>query len=361
MTVLLVAGGSGGHLVPALALAQRLRSLGTACWMLSTRRPVDQLLNSEAIGWHAGELERLTPLWRWICPAYVARQARAARRIRAVLQEVRPNVVVAFGGYLSAVAVLAARRAGIPAVLHEQNVVPGRANRWLAAFARAVAVSFPETQSHLPAKVRVELTGNPIRVHPNGLSQEESCSLWGFNPAKPVLLIMGGSQGSRAVNRLTLSMWANLSQAEREKIQVLHLAGSLDAAPVEAEYRRLNMEARVFPFLNEMEKALTAATLAVSRAGATGIAEMVVFRLPAVLIPYPHAGAHQAANAEWMKNVGGASVLSERNLTPERLWAEIHRLLEDPARLAQMRQRLAAQADGSSAHRLAQLVQEVVG
>jgi UDP-N-acetylglucosamine--N-acetylmuramyl-(pentapeptide) pyrophosphoryl-undecaprenol N-acetylglucosamine transferase len=175
-----------------------------------------------------------------------------------------------------------------------------------------------------------------------------------------VLLVMGGSQGAQAINRLFLFGCAGLPEAERRRWQVIHLAGAQHAGQVQAEYDRLKMRARVFAFLREMEWALAAADLAVSRAGATGIAEMVAFRLPAILIPYPHAGAHQLANAEWMRALGGARLLPEPGLTAEQLRQEIQTLLADPARLTQMRQALSACSDGSAADRLAELVQRIV-
>ncbi len=365
LKVLLVSGGSGGHLIPAMTLARSLHS-SDRCLMVSTRRPIDQLIEASANGdgsaaldWEAVNLQPFTPLWRWCVPSYLLQQLRAVGTVRAILRRERPDVVVGFGGYLSAVGVVAARSAGIPSVIHEQNVIPGRANRLLARLADAVAISFPETKRHLPSRTTVEVTGNPVRFQAGLVSAEEARSFFGLDSERPVLLVMGGSQGSRAINRLALQMWEGCAEAERRKIQILHLAGSLQAKEVEEGYRRLGMRAAVLPFSPEMDRAFSAATLAISRAGATGIAEMVVMGVPSILIPYPYAGAHQRANAQWMRSIGGAEVLEEATLTPERLGQQVGALLSDPDRLGRMRAALRARGDGSAADRLAAVVQRV--
>lgn len=355
MTVVLVSGGSGGHLMPAVALAQRLKP-EARCFFISTRRAVDQALaDSSEDPWTTVDLAPFTPLWRWLSPLYWVRQLRAVGQVRSFFRRIRPQVVVGFGGYLSAVGIFMARTCGIRTVIHEQNVIPGRANRLLAGMADAVAVSFPESQRYLPG-VRVRVTGNPIRFNGHGLDRPAACAAHGLDPQSPVVLVMGGSQGSRAVNELVLAMWKEMSPARRRQIQVLHIAGSREAARVESAYRELGMEARVFPFLREMQPAFSAATLAVARAGATGIAEMTALRVPAVLIPYPHAGGHQRANAHWMEGIGGAVTLEENGLTPRRLQEEILSLLDAPVRLERMRESLRAQSDGSAGERLSSLV-----
>ena len=362
MNVLLVSGGSGGHLVPAMALAEHLQP-EDRCVLMSTRRPVDRLLAAEAasaVEWETIGLQPFTPLWKWLSPLYLARQLRAAGRVRSVIEKAKPDVVVGFGGYLSAVGVVTARGAGIPSVIHEQNLLPGRANRLLARLADAVAVSFPETKSHLPRRAAVETTGNPIRLQRGGMTAEQARATLGLDREKPVLLVMGGSQGSRAINRLALAVWEAAPAKYKEEIQLLHLAGTEEAATEAGEaYRRLGVRAAVFPFLGRMDLALASATLAVCRAGATGIAELTAMELPSILIPYPYAGAHQRANAEWARGAGGAILLEEKGLTAERLWREVERLLSDPARLAGMRRALRDRSDGQAAQRLGELVRRV--
>lgn len=383
MNVVLVSGGSGGHLVPALALAGRLREEGR-CVLVSTRRPVDRILSAAAPEqgpeWVTVEMEGFRPLRRWLSPAFAGRQLRAVRRVHEVISRVRPDAVVGFGGYLSAVGIVAARQAGIPSVIHEQNLLPGSSNRWLARFADAVAISFPETARHFRGHPRVEVTGNPIRLAPGrrdpvaagaggGATTPFGAAArrhFGFDAERPVLLVMGGSQGSRTINSLVLGMWEERSPEERRSVQLLHLAGPA-AEQVEAAYHRLGMDHRVYPFLHEMELALSAATLAVSRAGATGITEMAAFGLPALLIPYPYAKRHQLANARWMERAGGAVVLEESGLTPRRLWESVSALLHDASRLEKMRRALHSQgpgagpAEGDAAERLAGLVRRTAG
>ncbi len=361
MTVLLISGGSGGHLVPAMALAEHLQP-GDQCLLMSPRRPVDQILAADhpsSLQWETVGLQPFTPVWRWLFPPYVARQMGAVRQLCSVISRSKPDVVVGFGGYLSAVGVMAARGAGIPSVIHEQNFMPGRANRWLSRLADAVAVSFPETRRYLPARASVETTGNPHRLRPGGITGPQARAELGLDPQRPVLLIMGGSQGSQAVNRLSLRMWETIPEPRRKAVQLLHLAGSTGASEAEQSYRRLGLRAVVFPFLRRMDLALAAATLALSRAGATGIAEMVTMAVPSILIPYPYAGAHQQANAEWTRGIGGAVVLEESGLSPERLGQEVDALLSDPEKLARMQQALRTRADGAAAQRLGELVRRI--
>lgn len=359
VTVVLVSGGSGGHLMPAMALAECLKP-SAQCLFLSTRRPVDQTLaKSSQDPWVAVDLRSFTPLWKWLWPPFLAHQLRVVGQVRVFFRRSQPDVVVGFGGYLSAVGVFTARMAGIPTVIHEQNVMPSRANRWLAGLADAVAVSFPESQRYLNSKARVTVTGNPIRFNDGVLDRSAACAVYGLNPARSVVLVLGGSQGSQAVNTLTLAMWKGVPAPRRRDIQVLHMTGDREAASVKAAYRQMGMGARVYPFLRDMHSAFSAATVAISRAGATGIAEMVALKVPAVLIPYPYAGAHQRANARWMKEIGGAVILEERGLAPGRMWGQVSALLDDPALLQRMRDALRANADGSAGDRLRALVLQV--
>ncbi len=366
MKALLVAGGSGGHLIPALSLAERLQGAqrfqgqGT-CLLLSTNRSIDRTVGKDAsVEWLRVGLKPFTPLRQWFFPRYLLNQWRAVRGIFRLVRVHRPQVVVGFGGYLSAVAVVAARLFRIPTVIHEQNVLPGRANRWLAHFANGVAVSFPQTRLYLPTRARVEVTGNPIRSSLKGVSVEKSRAYFQLDGDRPVLLIMGGSQGSQAVNALAVALWEQQSPQDRQKVQVLHLAGEKQAVHVEMAYRRWQMAARVFSYLYDLPLALMASTLSISRAGATTITEMVEYQLPAVLIPYPHGGGHQRANAHWMASVGGAVVFEEKGLTPPILWETVKGLLGDPNRLDRMRTALRAQTNGSAAARLEAFVRRFV-
>ncbi len=316
MKVVLVSGGSGGHLIPALALAEHLQKNGTACLMLTTARPMDKKISQmTGLPWETVALERMTPVFRWLSPSYARRQWAALRRVNAVLASEKPDCLVGFGGYLSAWAAFCARRKGIPVILHEQNLVPGLGNRLAARFAFAVAASFPETERYFKKPVRVTVTGNPVRHDPEVTSFEQARAWFGFDTRTPVLLIMGGSQGARRINEAMISFWEEATPGFRTGWQVIHLTGQSDFNRVQTAYTRLGIRAKVYPFLEEMPFALKAATTAVSRAGATGLAEMAAFGIPAVLIPYPHAGGHQRANAARMESSGGAVMIDEENLS----------------------------------------------
>ncbi|MBI3317984.1 MAG: undecaprenyldiphospho-muramoylpentapeptide beta-N-acetylglucosaminyltransferase [Candidatus Omnitrophica bacterium] len=361
MRTLLVAGGSGGHLIPALTVARRLKEEGP-CRVLSTRRPVDRLLQElSAEEWVAVDLERFTPWHRWFSPRFCLRQGRALRKIWKTLRAFQPDVVVGFGGYVSFAAILLARVSGVPGILHEQNLLPGRANRWASPFARTVAVSFHETRKHLGSGLRVEVTGNPIRPEFQEVSREEAQRRFGLDLRRRVLLVVGGSQGSEFLNRLCASMWQEAPVEERQEIQILHVAGPTWAQKVETAYREMGIQAKVFSFLKEFPLALGSADVVISRAGATSIAEICALSVPAILIPYPYAGGHQRANARWMESVGGAVVLEEKEASAHRLRQELSGLLKSPERLQGMRKNLLSRKDGSAADRLRDLILGVAG
>ena len=360
MRTLLVASGSGGHLIPALTLTDHLRNRGPSL-LMTTTRPIEQTVldGGQPVQCAAVDMKRFTPLWRWLSPLYVVHQMKALFRVRSILREFRPDVVVGFGGYLSAVGVFIAHRRGIPTVLHEQNVWPGRANRWLSSMADTVAVSFPQTKDFLSRRAHVEVTGNPIRPHLKRVDPQQARDFFRLDDRRSIVVIMGGSQGSQAINRLAVQMWESASAQERQGVQVIHLAGSAESASIEQAYRAMGVEARVYGFLQEMEMLYAAASLVISRAGATSIAEMTAMLVPAILIPYPHAGAHQLANARWMESCGAAVVCEEVGLTPAALWQQLSGFLQRPDRLIQMRAALRAQSNGSAVDKLGTLVEKM--
>lgn len=374
LRVLLVAEGSGGHLIPALQVAKALAAQGAAVkvWY-AARRQTRQL--TTALMQEMQETEHVAidvdpipmnasanPLQRlWQCGQLWYRAQRC-------FDAFAPDVVVGFGGWVSAPVIMAARlrraterlpwrgmqarlcrllgvrQGGIPSgvegrrgrgvsgamgcVLHEQNVRLGRANRWLARWVDQVAVSFIETQAQLNG-TRSILTGLPVRHRVGQTSKAQAAATFGWDPDRLTLLVLGGSQGSRAINRLMTQVAGRLSSHERETWQILHVAGSADAAMVTAAYAAHGVTAWVRPFLVEMDAAYAQADLVVARAGASTIAELARCGKPSVLIPYPYAGAHQRANAQVVEAAGGGVMIEEREADPAWVLTTLRRILVD--------------------------------
>lgn len=362
LRVLMAAGGTGGHVLPAVTVARWLkqRDPECSCVAVSGRRGV-------ADHWWDASVGELTAVgvepWprrlQAVDPRYWWRQARAALRLARLLRQYRPQVVVGFGGYVAGPTVLLAKLSGTPTVIHEQNVFPGRTTRLLVPWADRVTLSFEETRQHLPSNARITVTGNPVRAEVEGRSRETALKALGLSPEKPVLLVMGGSQGSHALNAVTVEALALLAPRERRGLQLLHLTGAKDHAAVTERYRALGVVGHALVSLSAMGPAYAAATLAVVRAGATTLAELVATATPSVLVPYPYAGAHQTANAHWLSRRGGALVMDQNVFTPARFSEIIVPLLQDPVRLAAMRASLQSLAMPGAAGRVAAAVLEV--
>lgn len=264
------------------------------------------------------------------------------------------------GGFTSAAPVLAGRLAGMPAFLHESNTIPGRANRWLARWVRVAFVGFPQAARRLPCRA-VEVVGTPVRPQFREISAPAARRALGLDPERPVLLVLGGSQGATAVNDLVVRSLDDLRRAE-PGLQFLHLTGRADFEKTRGAYQSAGVKAVVRPFLTEMELAMGAASVAVSRAGASSLAELAAMRLPAVLIPYPFAADnHQFHNALAFVETGAARMLTQQEAKPEVLSGMVSGLLRSEPHRQEMRLALAAWHRPDAARRVAQIMLERLG
>jgi len=346
MHIILAGGGTGGHLFPGVAVAQGLRALDPAIrvtWLCTDRALDGAQLARYGIPYDVLPAPRLTGWAAWLTFPFAF--LAAVRRAGAYLDERKPGAVVSLGGYGGAPAVRAAAGRGLPAVLLEQNVIPGRANRYLARRARRVLTQWEESVTRFGRSApKVEVTGNPVREEIVRRDPAEARRSLGLRPELRTLLVMGGSQGAGGINRAFLGQ-AALVGAYRDRLQILHLAGAEPAAAeLRTAYAAAGVAATVLAFSDEMALVQGAADFVVSRAGGTSIAELGVLGVPAALVPYPHAAEnHQWHNAQAAAKGGGAVVVEEAALQTE---AGLRPLLEraagDAAALASMAERMRA-------------------
>lgn len=325
--VAIACGGTGGHLYPGLAVAERLWDAGAKVTLVVSPKDVDQqalrgdgrfeVLTIPAVGLSGGRFLRFA--------VACVRSYRVARR---AFRGMSPDVLLSMGGFTSVPPAWAVRRARGRVVLHEANAIPGRANRWLARVAERGFVYFPEAAERLPLK-QVEVVGMPVRSQFQSLDSGSCRLAMGLRPDRPVLLVMGGSQGASGVNDAVLAAAPRVTEAVAG-LQWLHLTGPADVARVRAGYRQAGIQAIVHPFLTEMELALGAADAAVARAGASSAAELAAVGVPSLFLPYPHAAEdHQTANARAFDRTGAALWMPQSEATPGVLSDSVIALLTD--------------------------------
>ena len=334
--VAIACGGTGGHLFPGLAVGEELVERGCDVMLLVSPKEVDQqavraVSNMQIVTLPAVGLVRgnFAGFFKGFRHSYLeAKRVFAARP---------PAAVLAMGGFTSAPPILAARKFRAATFLHESNTVPGRANRLLSWFVSQAFVGFPSCAKRLHTK-DILVTGTPVRPQFTREDAGGARLALGLQPQRDTLLIMGGSQGASGINQLLMRCLADLRR-ELPEIQFLHLTGVTDCEKVAATYREAKAHAVVRPFLTEMELALNAATVTVSRSGASSLAEFAALRLPAVLIPFPAAtDNHQFHNARAFVETGAARMLGEQRSTPENFTRIICELMTS----ATERRRLAA-------------------
>ncbi len=357
MRILLAGGGTAGHTSPLLATADALRRLDpdVAVTCLGTPRGLENTV-VPAAGYPL-ELIPPVPLPRRpsVDLAKVPVRLRAAvKETLAVFDRVELDVVVGYGGYVSMPAYLAARRRRLPLVVHEQNALPGLANRVGARVAQRVAVSFPDTP--LP---RAEYVGLPIRRMISTLDRAalraEARETFGLDPDRPTLLVTGGSQGARRLNQQVSGAAAALAEAG---VQVLHVVGPQGEATPAATSQ---VPYVVVPFVERMDLAYAAADLVVCRAGASSVTEAAAVGLPAVFVPLPIGNGEQAHNARPVVDAGGGLLVDDAALTSAWVAATVPGLATDPDRLAAMGAAAAALIPADADDRLAAIVWESGG
>ena len=354
--MLLAAGGTGGHLFPAEALAAALAKRGVGVELATDARAVGYGGKFPARSVHV--IPSATPRGAFGYVKAGAVIAMGVAQAYRLLGRLRPAAVVGFGGYPSIPAVLAAGLRGIPSIIHEQNGVMGRANRLLAPRATAIATSFAGVVDAQPAlAAKATRTGNPLR--PAVLA-----AIAPYAPPPPLgpfrLLAFGGSQGARIMADIVPPAIELVPMAVRARLHVTQQAREEDLKRVRAAYARMGVTAEVAPFFSDLPRRMAASHLVVSRSGASTVAELAAIGRPAILVPLPHAlDQDQKANADRLQRAHGAIMFDQSRFTPDRLAGEIARFAAEPGKLAAMAAAARGQGILDAADRLADLVLEV--
>ena len=354
MRAILAGGGTGGHVIPAIAIAQELQKLYRAeVLFIGTARGLENRL-VPAAGFplqlvNVGALNRVSLAIRVKTLFDLPRAVFAAGRL---LNEFQPDVVIGVGGYASGPAILAAIRRRIPTLAFEPNVVPGFANRIVARFVSAAAVHFPETAERFRNAV---VTGVPVRPAFFQIPRKP------YAQASPTLLVFGGSQGARAINQAVTRAIRPLA-ARVSGLHVIHQTGERDYNDVLAAYTQAEFPAEVHKFIDDMPRFFGRADLILCRSGASTVAEIAAAGKPAVFVPFPLAADdHQRRNAEALERGGAAVVVEETKLDEVWLVDTICALLEDPLRLSRMSDAARAMAHPDAARDIAELAARVAG
>ncbi len=348
--VMIMAGGTGGHVFPALAVANVLRNRGVGVVWLGVPASMESRLvpaDGFPIEWVRVKGLRGKGVAAWLLAPL--RIVAAVLQSLRVLRRVRPRAVLGAGGYVSGPGGIAAWLLRIPLLIHEQNAVAGLTNRWLARIAAQVLEAFPGSFS---ASVHARTIGNPVRADIAAIP-EPQLRFAGREP-RARLLVFGGSQGAQRLNAVVPEALARLERSRRP--QVRHQAGDRGLEAARAAYHALEVEAEVLPFIEDMAAAYAWADLALCRAGAMTVAELQAAGLGALLVPLPAAtDDHQTKNAEALVRIGAARVLKERDLTPDTLSSSLAELTADRARMLEMAQAARAARNTDAAAQLAEL------
>jgi UDP-N-acetylglucosamine--N-acetylmuramyl-(pentapeptide) pyrophosphoryl-undecaprenol N-acetylglucosamine transferase len=356
-TILLAAGGTGGHLFPAEALAHELTARSWTIHLATDGRaerfagnfPAEEIhtVTASTIGGRnpVALLGAMLKIWRGV------------REAGDVIREIKPAAVVGFGGYPTLPPLYAATRRNLPTLIHEQNAVMGRANKALAGRVRAIAGGFLEGGDSGTA-AKIVPTGNPVRPAVIEAAKTPYPSL---GPGEPFrFLVFGGSQGAQFFSDAIPAAIAQLSPEQRGRLKVTQQARTEDADKVKRAYAELGVPVEVSPFFTDMARRIADAHLVMSRSGASTVSEIAVIGRPALFVPYPHALDHdQAANAAALASSGGAEVHPQSTLSAERIAELLGRLMDDHSRLANMAKAAKSAGKPDAARLLADLTEAI--
>ncbi|MDW7728562.1 MAG: undecaprenyldiphospho-muramoylpentapeptide beta-N-acetylglucosaminyltransferase [Bacillota bacterium] len=360
MKILIGGGGTGGHIYPALALARHASKAEQAAEILFVgsvngleRKIVPsagfKLLTIPASGFRRsikGIGVTIRDLFNGV---------NAARKI---IGEFKPDVILGTGGYVAAPLVIAGVLERYPVVIHEQNALPGMTNRWMSPFVKKVCLSFEETTNRVPGRGKAVFTGNPRASEVKSVGRDEGCRRFALDPALKTILIYGGSRGALKLNQVvTTYLEKGLLP---EKVNMIFVTGEIYYEEVKSNLAEVTGRVKLFPYLEDMPLALATADLALTRSGATTLAEITALGVPVILIPSPNVvNNHQYYNAKILADRGAAILIEEKDFNDERLAAEINRLLLDPGELTEMAANSKKMGLPDAADRVYRVLQEV--
>jgi UDP-N-acetylglucosamine--N-acetylmuramyl-(pentapeptide) pyrophosphoryl-undecaprenol N-acetylglucosamine transferase len=353
-TIILAAGGTGGHLYPAEALAQELLNRGHKVVIVTDKRGTAfkslgdkvQILTVRAATFKAGLFSKIKAV-RDILIGIV--------QAAVVLKKIRPAVIIGFGGYPSYPTMFAAQQMGFKTILHEQNAILGKANLHLADKAIAIAASLPDTRNIKPVnQSKVTVTGNPVRA--------AVCAVRDLPYLPPTdtfeIFITGGSQAAKVFGEIVPDATARLPDDLRKRLHVVHQCREDDIAATTEKYRIANVTAEIKSFFNDMPERLSACHLFIGRSGASTVAEIAVVGRPAIFVPLWHADRQQFLNADLIANKKGAWVMEQNNFTPAALAERLESLIRDPAQLEKAAAAAKACGQPGAVRKLADLVEK---
>ncbi|MFH1074887.1 MAG: undecaprenyldiphospho-muramoylpentapeptide beta-N-acetylglucosaminyltransferase [Candidatus Firestonebacteria bacterium] len=324
MKIMIATGGTGGHIYPAVAFGREAKKDHEVVFIGGCGGMEEKIVTEEGFRFipvPVGKILRRITLKNIINMYNFTKGIFAAA---AVIKKEKPAVIIGFGGYVCAPVVIAGRLSGVPVVLHEQNAIPGLTNKVLMRFAKKVFASFPDTEKVFKGKGFY--TGNPLRDEIGSVTKEKARQALNIEEGKNVISIIGGSQGARSMN---IIVFEALKLLNGEKIEVIWMTGEKDFPVYQEKISELNgLKPELKTFFGNMQEIYAATDLLIARAGATTVAEVIKCSVPAIFIPFPAAANnHQVHNAKSVAEKGAALMFEEKDLTPEKLAAEVKRML----------------------------------
>ncbi len=356
MKIIIATGGTGGHVFPALKVGLELRHQGHNVFFVGSFGPWQNKITE------AGFVTQQLPAKGLNCQSIFIFVSAIFLMVKSLFDSFKiircfhPDSVVGFGGYGAFPAVLAASLLRYPTMIHEQNVVPGRANAILAKFVRKILISFADSEQYFRSG-KVILTGCPCHVDTKLVDHKAVLANFGLTAQRQTILVLGGSQGSHRINLEFFQVMISLCQTI--PVQAIHICGKPDYPDLKSKYEKLGIPFALYSFLEGINDAYKVADLVVSRAGALTITEIATAGIPSILIPYPYAGGHQKENAVVLGSVKAAIIIDEKNLTAAALSAAIKEILFNTATAKEMKERLKGICFPDAIHRLAYEVTHV--
>ncbi len=343
MKVLIAGGGTGGHIYPGLAIARSLEENFSDLELLFVG--TKQGLEADIIPKEGYELKTISVegLPRKVSIKLfksLFKSTKALIESKRIIKEFKADIVIGTGGYVCGPVVLAAALDNIPTLIHEQNAYPGITNKLLSRFVDRVALSNIDAKKYFSNPAKITLTGNPIRPEILEKSREEGFKELNLRADKKIILVFGGSRGAKSINQAVVNLYGRIEQLD---CQLLHITGKRDFAAIKEQAKKKGIKDLekgkiiIKPYLYNMSAALAVSSIVISRAGATGLAEITACGIPAILIPYPYAAEdHQLHNARSLERKGAAKVILDNEITADLLYQNIKSILSNKSELTKM-------------------------